>query len=61
MRKKDFDCVAMKWGAQEKIRAEVAGKTREEEIAFFRDGADEFERRVREARESSSRKAGTDT
>ncbi len=59
--KKNFDCVAMKWRAQEKIRAEVAGKTREEEIAFFRNGADEFERRVREAKQSAARKTGTDT
>jgi len=50
--KKDFDCVAMKRRAQQKIRAHVAGKTRREEIAFFREGSDEFERRLADARKS---------
>ncbi len=50
--KKDFDCVAMKRRAQTMIRAQVAGKSRKDEIAFFREGADEFQRRIDTARKS---------
>ena len=48
---KTFDCVRMKHEAQRKIRAELAGRSREDEIAFFRQGAEEFEIRARRARE----------
>jgi len=50
--KKDFDCLDMKRRAQAAIRAQVAGKSRKDEIAFFREGADEFQRRVDDARKS---------
>ena len=50
----------MKRAAQEKIRAAVSGMTREQEIAFFRAGADEFEQRVKAARESLASPGKTD-
>lgn len=59
--KKDFDCVAMKRRAQENIRSQVAGKTRSEEIAFFREGANEFEQRLADARTSAARSARAGT
>ena len=40
--KKRFDCVRMKSQAQRKIRAAVAGMTRNEEVAYFRAGAKGF-------------------
>jgi len=43
---KTFDCIAMKQKAQEAIRAQVQGMTREQEAAFFREGREEFEKRV---------------
>lgn len=52
--KKDFDCVEMKRRAQEQIRKDLDGKSREEEIEYFRRGSDEFKRRIDAAR---SRKA----
>lgn len=59
MKTKTFDCVRMKRAAQEKIRAAVSGLSREEEIAFFRAGADEFERRIQAAK--ASQKPGSTT
>jgi hypothetical protein len=35
-KKKAFDCVAMKHQAQERIRSELAGLSREEELAYWR-------------------------
>ncbi len=55
MKKKTFDRMEMKRAAQKKIRAAVAGMTREQEIAFFRAGADEFEERIKAARDSLAR------
>ena len=55
MKIKSFDCIHMKRAAQEKIRAAVAGMNREQEIAFFREGADEFGRRLDEANQSRAR------
>lgn len=52
--KKKFDCVAMKHAAQRIIREELKGKSREEEIAYFRAGAEEFERRIREAKRKAN-------
>jgi len=57
--KKDFDCVAMKRRAQTAIRAQVAGKSRKDEIAFFREGADEFEQRIAGARKLLASRART--
>ncbi|MFQ5424844.1 MAG: hypothetical protein ACE5F9_12795 [Phycisphaerae bacterium] len=50
MKTKTFDCVKMKHAAQEMIRAALAGLSREEEIAYFRAGAEEFEERAAAAR-----------
>ena len=52
MKTKSFDCVEMKRAAQKKIREKVRGMTRDQEIAFFRAGAEEFERRIRAAKEA---------
>ena len=48
---KTFDCIAMKRKAQEAIRARVQGMTREEEAAFFREGREEFEKRIQAAKQ----------
>jgi len=55
MKKKKFDCVEMKRAAQEKIRARVRGMTRAQEVAFFREGAEEFEMRVQTAKASAAK------
>ena len=34
-KKKEFDCVAMKDKAQQALRAEMAGMTREERLAYW--------------------------
>ena len=52
--KKKFDCVEMKHRAQKRLREELAGRSRQEEIAFFRKGAEDVERRI------ASAKAGRD-
>ena len=46
-----FDCIAMKRRAQEAIRDQVRGMTREEKAVFFREGREEFEKRVQAAKE----------
>jgi hypothetical protein len=48
---KTFDCIEMKRKAQEAIRAQVRGMTREEEAAFFREGHEEFERQIQVAKQ----------
>ena len=48
---KNFDCIAMKRKAQEAIRAQVRGMTPAEEVALFREGAEEFERRIAAAKQ----------
>jgi hypothetical protein len=48
---KTFDCIAMKRKSQEVIRDQVRGMTREEEAAFFREGHDEFEKKVQAAKQ----------
>jgi len=53
MKKKAFDCIQMKRDVQQKIRAAVQGMTQEEEIAYFREGAEEFERKLRSAKNVS--------
>lgn len=40
--KKDFDCVEMKHKIQEKIYEEIKDMSIEEEIEYFRKGAEEF-------------------
>ncbi|MEN6450953.1 MAG: hypothetical protein ABFC96_10715 [Thermoguttaceae bacterium] len=44
---KTFDCIAMKRQAQEAIRDQTRGMTRQQEAAFFQEGREEFEKRVR--------------
>ncbi len=57
-RKKDFDCVEMMHACQETVRARLAGLSREEQLAYWRqrheDALDE-QRRLREARGLSAR------
>jgi hypothetical protein len=48
---KTLDCIAMKRKMQEAIRDQVRGMTREEEAAFFREGRDEFEKRLQAAKQ----------
>ncbi len=60
MKTKTFDCVKMKWAAQEKIRAAVSGMDRKAEIEFFRAGADEFDQRMLAAREALGRRGAHD-
>lgn len=55
--KKKFDCIAMKRASQEKIYAQTKDMSREEEIAFFRKGGDQFERRI-EAEKKKQAEAG---
>ena len=50
MKKKTFDCVEMKRASQEKIYSQIKDMTREEQVAFFRKGAEEFERRKNSAK-----------
>ena len=50
-KKKTVDCIDMKRKAQEAIRDQVRGMTREEEAAFFREGREEFEKRVQAAKQ----------
>ena len=59
MKTKRFDCVAMKHQAQERIRQELAGLSRAEELEYWQRIEDE-ERLRREARQVESRiEAGT--
>ncbi len=44
MKTKTFDCVRMKRQAQQKIRAALAGKSKQQEVAYFREGAEEFKK-----------------
>jgi len=48
---KTFNCIAMKRAAQEKIREQVRGMTRAEEVAFFREGHEEFDTQVQAAKQ----------
>lgn len=57
MKNKSFDCVQMKRRAQEQIRAAVAGKDHQAEIDFFREGAEEFEQRIRAAKEALAKRS----
>ena len=59
MKTKTFDCVEMKRAAQEQIRQAVQGMTLEEEVEFFRAGAEEFEKRLQEARRAQTEKDHT--
>jgi len=52
---KTFDCIAMKREAQQAIRAQVRGMTPEQEVAFFREGREEFDRKVHAAKQRLAR------
>jgi hypothetical protein len=56
---KTFDCIAMKRKAQEAIRAQVRGMTREEEAAFFREGHEEFQERIQAAKKQLREQASS--
>ncbi|NLF07371.1 MAG: hypothetical protein GX594_05250 [Pirellulaceae bacterium] len=57
---KTFDCIAMKRKAQEAIRAQVRGMTREEEAAFFCEGREEFEKRIQAAKRQRCKRASSE-
>jgi len=48
---KTFDCIAMKRKSQKAIRDQVRDMTRQQEVAFFREGAEAFDEQVRLAKE----------
>ena len=50
----------MKREAQKAIRAKVRGMTRQEEVAFFRQGREEFDREVRAAKDQRSSRPSSD-
>lgn len=50
---KSFDCVEMKHQAQQRMRAKMKGFSREEELAFFREGSEAFRRKIEEARKAA--------
>jgi len=50
--KKTFDCVAMKRKAQERIREETKGLSREEEFACFHDAARAFREDIESLRQT---------
>jgi hypothetical protein len=56
--KKTFDCVEMKHQAQERIRRELAGASKEAELAYWRRLEEEFLAR-REARQLELRRQGS--
>jgi hypothetical protein len=57
---KTFDCIAMKREAQQAIRAQVRGMTREEEVAFFREGREAFDRNVQTAKQQRSKRPSSE-
>ena len=50
MKTKTFDCVEMKRQGAEKVQQELAGMTREEEIAFWQRGTEELKQYQRQVR-----------
>lgn len=50
--KKKFDCIAMKRACQTEIYARTKDMNRQEEIAFFQEGAEDFRRQAHRARNS---------
>jgi len=48
--KRRFDCVEMKRSAQRKIRRRVRGMTPAQEMAFFGEGREQFQKAVEMAR-----------
>jgi len=50
MKTKTFDCVEMKRQGADKVQQELAGMTKEEEIAFWRNGTEELIQQQRQAR-----------
>lgn len=58
MKTKKFDCVAMKHQAQERIRQELAGLSRTEELEYWQRIVDEDRLRREAKRFLSQREAG---
>jgi len=56
--KKKFDCIAMKRGSQEKIYARIKDMSREEQIAFFHNGGEDFERQIEAEKKRLAQAAG---
>lgn len=54
--KKDFDCVEMKRKIQEEIYEEIKDMTIEEEIEYFRKGAEQFEAEIKRLRKQKAQK-----
>ena len=52
-----FDCIEMKRKAQEAIRTQTQGMTREEEAAFFREGREEFRKQVQATKKQRRKQA----
>lgn len=50
-KRKKFDCVEMMHQGAEKLQAEIAGMTLEEEVAYWRKRTQELRERQRAARE----------
>ena len=50
MKMKTFDCVEMKQQGAEKVQQELAGMTREEEIAFWQHGTEQLKQQQRQVR-----------
>jgi len=49
MKAKTFDCVEMMHGAAEKIRKQISGMTKEQELAFWRERSKNFKQRQKAA------------
>ena len=57
MKAKTFDCVEMMHGAAEKIRKQISGMTKEQELAFWRELSKSFKQRQKTAvRHTQSRR-----
>lgn len=56
--KKDFDCVEMKRKGAEFVRAETAGMTREQQIAYWKRRSDEYRKTSNALASKDTRRAG---
>ena len=59
MKTKTFDCVEMKRRGAELLRARLAGMTLEQEIEFWRQRSEEFEREQQRLRAQAKTTAGS--
>ena len=58
MATKQFDCIEMKRKGAEAVRAKIAGMTREQELAFWRERTEKLRQRREAAKAERERKAG---